>query len=90
MEPLPVHTKQATSSSVISPADILTPAELAARLKVRRTWIYEKMRQRGDDPLPVLRCGRYLRFHWPSCSAWLTKNLLDSIRVTAFVYMHYA
>jgi hypothetical protein len=61
----------------IEPSDILTPKELAKRLKVDVSWVYEKSRDRGKDdanPLPVLRCGRYLRFSWPDVCAWLRSN----------------
>jgi hypothetical protein len=54
--------------------DILTPQELAERLKVPLGWIYEKSRARGKHngtPLPCLRMGRYLRFSWPDVVAWL-------------------
>jgi hypothetical protein len=54
--------------------DILTPNQLAERLQVGVPWVYEKSRSRGKhsgEPLPVLRCGRYLRFYWPDVCAWL-------------------
>ncbi len=55
----------------ISPSDILTVQELASRLKVKPTWVYEKMRGRGANPLPVFKIGRYLRFSWADVCAWL-------------------
>lgn len=54
--------------------DILTPNQLAERLQVGVNWVYEKSRSRGKhsgEPLPVLRCGQYLRFYWPDVCAWL-------------------
>ena len=54
--------------------DILTPKQLAERLQVGVNWVYEKSRSRGNhsgEPLPVLRCGRYLRFYWPDVCDWL-------------------
>lgn len=57
-----------------APSDILTPAELAARLKVKPGWIYEQMRPRVKNPLPVLRVGRFLRFSWAAVSEWLRRN----------------
>jgi excisionase family DNA binding protein len=51
--------------------DLLTPEELAARLKVPRSWVYEKTRARSRDPLPVMRIGKYMRFHWTDIEAWL-------------------
>lgn len=59
-------------AGVLDPADLLTPEELAARLKVRKTWIYEKIRQRKSPyPFPHFRMGRYLRFSWTEVSAWI-------------------
>ena len=55
-------------------ADLLTPEELAERLKVSVNWVYEKSRTRGKHsglPLPCLRMGRYLRFAWPDIVAWM-------------------
>lgn len=53
-------------------SDILTPAELADRLKVGVKWIYGATH--GSNPLPCLRCGRYLRFSWPDVVAWMRKG----------------
>jgi hypothetical protein len=47
---------------ILDPSDILTPDELAARPKVRRTWTYEKMRSRSRDPLPRIGLDKYRRF----------------------------
>ena len=60
----------------IEPGDILTPEQLAERLKLAVSWVYEKSRARGNgrNPLPVLRCGRYLRFSWPDVCEWLRSN----------------
>lgn len=61
----------------LEPGDILTPEELAERLKVKVNWVYEKSRTRGKHggaPLPCLRMGRYLRFYWPDICDWLRSN----------------
>ncbi len=58
----------------LEPGDILTPKQLAARLQVTVGWVYEKSRASGSyghNPLPVLRCGHYLRFDWNAVCAWL-------------------
>jgi hypothetical protein len=57
--------------STINHIDLLTPAELAERLKVPKSWVYEKTRGRSRDPLPVMRIGKYMRFHWPEIVVWL-------------------
>ena len=54
------------------PEDILTPEKLAARLKVRKTWVYEQTRSRSRNPLPRLNMARYLRFDWAKVVEWLT------------------
>jgi hypothetical protein len=64
-------------SRAIPPTDILTPAQLSERLQVGVNWIYEKSRKggkHGGKPLPVLRCGRYLRFSWVEVCEWLRSN----------------
>ena len=62
------------SDNALNPTELLTPDQLAERLKVGVDWVYEKSRTRGQhnaNPLPVLRCGRYLRFYWPDVCGWL-------------------
>jgi excisionase family DNA binding protein len=56
----------------LNPADILTPEEVAARLKVPESWVYEKTRARCRNPIPCLRLGRYVRFDWNAVITWLT------------------
>ena len=58
----------------INHTDILTPLELAERLKVPKSWVYEKTRTRSCDPLPVIRLGKYMRFHWPKVVIWLEQH----------------
>jgi len=60
-----------TSRPALEAADILTPQELAKRLKVPLSWVYKQTARRGPDCMPVLRCGMYLRFSWPEVCAWL-------------------
>jgi len=65
---------QMNTANALKPEDILTPGELAARLKVSVDWVYEKSRARGRHggrPLPCLRVGRYLRFCWPDVCEWM-------------------
>jgi excisionase family DNA binding protein len=58
----------ALSRTPVAPADILTPAELAERLKLPLSWVYK---QSAKGSIPVLRCGQYLRFDWSAVSEWL-------------------
>jgi len=59
------------SRPALEPADILTPQELAKRLKVPLSWVYKQSAKRGPEAIPVLRCGMYLRFSWPDVCAWM-------------------
>jgi excisionase family DNA binding protein len=63
---------------MMNPADLLTPEELAERLKVSKSWIFEQTRQRAKvrnkNPLPCIRLGKYVRFSWVQVSEWLTQN----------------
>lgn len=56
----------------LRPEDILTPEEVAARLKVPPSWVYEKTRARCRNPMPCLRLGRYIRFSWAAIIQWLS------------------
>jgi excisionase family DNA binding protein len=60
------------------PAALLTPQQLAQRMAVPVSWIREKTRQRArvrdDDPLPVVRLGKYVRFRWSDVEAWLQRQ----------------
>ncbi len=66
--------RKVNTGNALDPMDILTPEELATRLKVSVNWVYEKSRTRGKhggSQLPCLRMGRYLRFAWPDVIAWM-------------------
>lgn len=58
--------------------DILTPEQLAERLQVKPSWVYEQTRERNDvrkpDPLPFMKMGRYLRFDWNDVRDWLERQ----------------
>jgi hypothetical protein len=67
--------------STINHTDLLTPAELAERLKVPKSWVFEQTRRRAKvrnaNPLPCIRLGKYLRFSWIQVSDWLTDSNSD-------------
>ena len=65
-------------TATLKPEDILTPEELAVRLKVRKSWVYEQTRSRNRNPLPRLNMGRYLRFDWTRVVEWLTQESTNS------------
>jgi predicted DNA-binding transcriptional regulator AlpA len=57
---------------------ILTPEQLAQRLQVKPSWVYEQTRDRAcirdADPLPRIKMGRYLRFDWQDVVGWLDRH----------------
>jgi excisionase family DNA binding protein len=59
-------------------AVLLTPEQLAERLAVPVSWVREKTRERArlrdENPLPVCRLGRYVRFRWSDVEAWLERQ----------------
>ena len=65
-------------SAYLQPEDLLTPDELAERLKVPKSWVFEQTRLRAKVrnkmPLPCLRLGKYLRFSWKQVSEWMFEN----------------
>jgi len=55
-------------------SDLLTIDEVAALLKVPKSWIYERTRRRGLDRLPYIKLGKYLRFEESGIRAYLNRN----------------
>jgi len=61
-----------------SPDDaLLTVGEVAATLKVPRSWVYERTRRRGRQCLPHIRLGKYLRFEIATLRHWLAQQRSD-------------
>ena len=58
--------------------EILTPDQVAKRLQVKPSWVYEQTRERTSvrdmDPLPHIKMGRYLRFDWMDVVEWLERH----------------
>jgi excisionase family DNA binding protein len=69
-----------TSANVFETSDtkrveeLLTIDELAALLKVPKSWIYERTRRRGAERLPYIKLGKYLRFEEGAIRAYLNRN----------------
>ncbi len=55
-----VEIRAALTENGHGEAKLLTPEELADRLQVPRSWVYEQSRM-GN--IPTHRLGRYIRFH---------------------------
>ena len=57
--------------------EILTAEELAARLKVKVSWVIDHCsKAKTRDPLPVLRVGKHRRFRWNAreMNDWLDRR----------------
>jgi excisionase family DNA binding protein len=54
-----IREEIAAANGKAQPQELLTADELAAKLKVPKSWIYEQSRQ---DNIPTHRLGRYVRF----------------------------
>lgn len=52
---------------------LLTVDELAAELKVPKSWIYSRTRLSGEDQIPHLKCGKYCRFDFQRVLEWLNE-----------------
>ena len=57
--------------SIQSSEPILTIEQVAERLQLKPSTVYELTRRRSRRPLPVLRVGKFLRFRWSEIEAWL-------------------
>jgi hypothetical protein len=69
--------KRPIASELVQPIEIIDAEQLAARLKLPKSWIMEATRSRAVDPVPFLRFGRYVRFRWNSheLNAWLGRRM---------------
>lgn len=53
--------------------ELLTIDEIAALLKVPKSWIYERTRKRNSEQLPFIKLGKYLRFEEQGICAYLQR-----------------
>ena len=56
------------------PKHLETVDELAARLKVKKGWIYARTRENGPTAIPRIKIGKYLRFEPDEVDAWLERK----------------
>ena len=50
---------------------LLTVQEVAELLRVPASWVYERTRRRGDQHLPHIKMGKYVRFRPAEIEAYL-------------------
>ncbi len=51
--------------------------ELAARLKVPVSWVYDRTRRHGPERLPFHKIGRYVRFSEEEIDEYLESKKID-------------
>ncbi len=54
--------------------NLLTAAELAKSLNVLKSWVYSKTREKGDNTIPKIMVGKYVRFKHQNVMEWLQKQ----------------
>jgi excisionase family DNA binding protein len=62
-------------SQNLSVVQILTPQQVAERLQIPLSAVYEKTRERCKNPIPVHQVGRYLRFTAEEVDRWFEAQL---------------
>jgi len=64
-----------TDATAIDPKQLLTVPQLAKQLRQKRSWVIDRCRKsvraRTAHPLPMIKVGRKVMFHWPAVSEWL-------------------
>jgi hypothetical protein len=45
--------------------------DLVNHYKLPKSWFYSKTREKGPDSIPVIRCGKYLRFELEEVEKWM-------------------
>jgi len=54
--------------------ELLTISELAEKLKVTKSWLYAQSRIKGENSIPKLRVGKYIRFDESEVLQWLKEK----------------
>ena len=57
--------------------ELVTVDELAAFLKVPKSWVYSKTRERGKNTIPTIRAGKYCRFNRDAVMSWLERRSIE-------------
>jgi len=60
-----------TPVTASKPESILTGEQVAERLQLKTSTVYEFTRRRNKRPVPAMRAGKFLRFYWSDVEKWL-------------------
>jgi len=58
--------------------ELLDIGELAAKLKVPVSWIYDRTRRHGPDRIPHYKIGKYVRFSAPEVAEYLRQKAVGT------------
>jgi len=50
---------------------LLTVDELAAKVKIPKSFFYAPCRRKGPDAIPAYRIGKYIRYSFPEVMKWI-------------------
>ena len=70
---LPPHARLLTKGMKMKTGNLVTVKEMAERLSVPVSWIYERTRL-GQKAIPHLRLGKYIRFDQEEVMAFFREN----------------
>jgi excisionase family DNA binding protein len=70
----PVQPNGPEDRASFEAAALLTVREVAERLKVTTSWVYQHTRADCGDPLPSIKMGKYLRFEESALREWLKRQ----------------
>lgn len=73
------NQKPLTSKEVLN-KELFTIDEMAAHLKVKKSWLYFRSMQTGEGAIPRVRIGKYLRFNPSEVMTWIDKQYGKAIR----------
>jgi len=65
---------QKSGNQSIIHREFLTIDEVSEVLKVPKTWIYQRTRERSPSTIPFYKLGKYLRFDIDEVLAWLREQ----------------
>ena len=51
-----------------------TVGEMADILRVSKSWLYRRTRQKGKDAIPMVRVGGFIRFEPDKLFAWIREG----------------
>ena len=67
-------TSAATGGEKQHDPHLLNVQEVGALLQVPTSWVYERTRRLGDEQLPHLKLGKYLRFEESAVVAFVRRQ----------------